>query len=58
MLSWFIEWTTRLNQDQHLAFALVTVVVMAATGIGISLVTEGFFRLLGIRPDKEGRPQH
>lgn len=52
MLSEFIEWTTRLNESNRLAFALVTVGVMAAVGIAIATVAELVFRVLGIKPGK------
>lgn len=49
MIASFIEWTTRLNETDLLAFALVTVGVMAAVGIAIALVADLIFKLLGIK---------
>lgn len=40
MLAWFIEWTTRLNQTDHLAFAAVTVLTMAGIGVAIAVTAE------------------
>ncbi|WP_374675405.1 hypothetical protein [Ideonella sp.] len=40
MLAWFIDWTTQLNQTNHLAFAVVTVVTMASIGVCIAMVAE------------------
>lgn len=55
MLTDFIAWTTHLNETNRLAFALVTVGVMAGVGIAFAAITELVFRLLGI---KAGKPEH
>jgi hypothetical protein len=52
VISDFIQWTTHLNQTNHLAFALVTVGLMTATGLAIAVVAELVFKLLGIRTDR------
>lgn len=55
MLADFIAWTTHLNETNRLAFALVTVGVMAGVGIVFAAITELVFKLLGI---KAGKPEH
>ena len=55
MLAWFIEWTTQLNQTSHIGFAAVTVLTMAAIGIGLAGTAELLItRLSG----KSGAPEH
>ena len=54
MIASFIEWTTRLNASNPLAFALVTVGVMVALGVTIAAVVDLAFRLLGIRTKAGG----
>lgn len=56
MLAWFIEWTTQLNQTNHLAFAVVTVLTMATVGGGIAVVAELLLARFGI--GKSGSPKH
>ncbi|MDP1651843.1 MAG: hypothetical protein Q8L56_03875 [Rhodocyclaceae bacterium] len=56
MLDWFIEWTTQLNQTDHLLFGLVTVLTMALTGIGIAGLVE--LLLKGMGAGKSGAPDH
>ncbi|HSI58129.1 MAG TPA: hypothetical protein VLA16_11275 [Ideonella sp.] len=46
MLAWFIEWTSQLNQTNHLAFAAVTVLTMATIGVGIAVVAEVILKRL------------
>lgn len=46
MLAWFIDWTTRLNQTHHLAFAAVTVITMATIGVAIAMVAEWLLKRL------------
>jgi hypothetical protein len=58
MIRWFIDWTTRLNATDGLAFALVTVAVMAATGVAIAVVAELLFKALGIGAGKADRHHH
>lgn len=55
MIADFIAWTTHLNETNRLAFALVTVVVMAGVGIFFATVTEVIFKVLGI---KSGKGEH
>ncbi|MBT9536845.1 MAG: hypothetical protein AAB283_04645 [Planctomycetota bacterium] len=54
MITQFIEWTTYLNETNKLAFALVTVGVMAAVGIVIAFIAEPVFKVLGIKTEKMG----
>ena len=56
MLAWFIEWTTQLNQTNHLAFAVVTVLTMATVGGGIAVVAELLLKLFGA--SRSGAPDH
>jgi hypothetical protein len=56
MLTWFIEWTTRLNQTHSLAFAVVTVSTMAALGVGIAVVAE--WLLVRLAAGRPGAPGH
>jgi hypothetical protein len=56
MFSWFIEWTTQLNQTNRLAFAFVTVLTMVAVGGGIAIVAETLLKRLGIT--KSSAPRH
>jgi len=46
MLDWFIQWTTQLNQTNHVGFAVVTVLTMAAIGIGLAGTAELIIRRL------------
>jgi hypothetical protein len=46
MLDWFIQWTTQLNQTNHLGFAVVTVVTMASIGVAIAVVAEVILKRL------------
>lgn len=55
MLADFIAWTTHLNETNRLAFALVTVGVMAGVGILFATITELIFKVLGI---KSGKGEH
>ncbi|MDP3031914.1 MAG: hypothetical protein Q8N07_00290 [Rhodocyclaceae bacterium] len=57
MIANFIAWTTHLNETNHLAFALVTVGVMAGVGILFAAITEVVFKVLGIKSGK-GEHQH
>ncbi|WP_333653951.1 hypothetical protein [Dissulfurispira sp.] len=52
MVEQFIEWTTRLNETNSLAFAFVTVGTMIVVGVGIALVVELVFKILGIKTEK------
>ena len=54
MITQFIEWTTYLNETNKLAFALVTVGVMAAVGVVIAFIAEPVFKVLGIKTEKMG----
>jgi hypothetical protein len=56
MFAWFIEWTTQLNQTNHLGFAIVTVLTMAGVGIGIAVVAELLLKRFGAA--KSGAPEH
>lgn len=56
MLAWFIQWTTQLNQTNHLAFAAVTVLTMATVGVGIAVFAEVLLMRLGM--GKSGAPKH
>ena len=56
MLAWFIQWTTQLNQTDHLAFAVVTVLTMATIGVGIAVVAEVL--LMRLSSGKSGAPEH
>ena len=56
MFDMFIAWTTQLNQTNHLIFALVTVLTMALTGIGIASLVELIFK--GRGAGKSGAPDH
>jgi hypothetical protein len=56
MLDWFIKWTTQLNQNDHFAFALVTVVTMASIGVAIAVTAE--FILKRLSAGKSGSPGH
>jgi hypothetical protein len=55
MITDFIEWTTHLNQTDRVAFALVTVAVMAGVGVFIATIAELIFKALGVRT---GKPDH
>lgn len=55
MIEGFVAWTTHLNETNRLAFAVVTVGVMAVVGIAIAVVAELVFRIVGI---KTGRSRH
>ncbi|MDO8958112.1 MAG: hypothetical protein Q7U85_00090 [Rhodocyclaceae bacterium] len=55
MIADFVAWTTHLNETNRLAFALVTVGVMAGVGILFATITEVIFNVLGI---KSGRGEH
>jgi hypothetical protein len=55
MLAWFIEWTTQLNQTNHIAFAAVTVLTMAVIGIGLAGTAEALIRRFS---GKSGAPDH
>jgi hypothetical protein len=46
MLDWFIQWTTQLNQTNHLGFAVVAVVTMASIGVAIAVVAEVILKRL------------
>jgi len=46
MLAWFIQWTTQLNQTDHVAFAAITVLTMATIGGGLAVVAEVLLRRL------------
>ncbi|MDO9601950.1 MAG: hypothetical protein Q7J02_06525 [Rhodocyclaceae bacterium] len=46
-----------MNETNHLAFALVTVGVMAGVGILFAAITEVVFKMLGIKSGK-GEHQH
>lgn len=48
MFARFVEWTTQLNQTDHLGFALVTVLTMAGVGVGVAVVAELLLGRLGI----------
>lgn len=56
MFAWFIEWTTQLNQTDHLAFAIVTVLTMALSGIGIAMTAELVLKRFGA--SKSSAPEH
>lgn len=56
MLDLFLEWTTQLNQTNHLGFATVTVLTMAFVGIGIAVVAE--LLLKQFDAGKPGAPEH
>lgn len=56
MLAWFIEWTTQLNQTNHWAFAVVTVLTMVTIGVGIAAVAE--LILTRLSRGKSGAPGH
>lgn len=56
MFAWFLEWTTQLNQTDRLGFAIVTVLTMAAVGIGIAVVAEVLLKQFGAT--KSGAPEH
>lgn len=56
MLAWFIEWTTQLNQTNHPAFAVVTVLTITTVGAGIAVVAE--LLLVRFRIGKSGAPEH
>jgi len=49
MLAWFIQWTTQLNQTNHVGFAAVTVLTMAAIGIGLAGTAELILRRLAAK---------
>ena len=55
MLAWFIQWTTQLNQTNHVGFAAVTVLTMAAIGIGLAGMAEVILKRLAGKP---GAPEH
>lgn len=55
MLAWFIEWTTQLNQSNHIGFAAVTVLTMAGIGIGLAGSAEVILKRLS---GKSGAPEH
>ena len=40
MLAWFIDWTTQLNQNNRVGYAVVTVLTMATIGVSIAVVVE------------------
>lgn len=52
MITQFIEWTTHLSRTSNAAFAFVTVATMAVVGIGLSLVVEIIFKVIGMKADK------
>lgn len=52
MFAEFIAWTTHLNETNRLAFALVTVVLMAGVGIVFAALAEVVFKVLGIQSGK------
>lgn len=56
MLAWFIEWTTQLNQTNHLGFAVVTVLTMVTIGVGIAALAEVV--LTRLSAGKAGAPSH
>lgn len=58
MLATFIEWTTQLNQDNRLAFALVTVLTMAAIGVGIAVVAELLLKRLSAGKSSAAAQHH
>jgi hypothetical protein len=56
MFAWFLEWTTQLNQTNHLAFAIATVLTMAGVGIGIAVLAEVLLKQFGAA--RSGAPEH
>jgi hypothetical protein len=46
------NWLVELNQNNHVAFGVLTVACMAGIGGLIAVVAEAFFAALGIRSDK------
>lgn len=56
MLAWFIEWTTQLNQTNHLGFAVVTVLTMVTIGVGIAALAEVI--LTRLSAGKSGAASH
>jgi hypothetical protein len=46
MLDWFIQWTTQLNQTNHIGFAAVTVATMVTIGVTIAVVAEVILKQL------------
>ena len=56
MLAWFIQWTTQLNQNNHVGFAAVTVLTMATIGVGIAVLAE--LLLVRLSGRKSAAPDH
>lgn len=56
MLAWFVQWTAQLNQTNHIAFAVVTVLTMAAIGVCIAVTAELILKWLSV--GKSGAPEH
>ena len=56
MLTSFIQWTTQLNQTNHIGVAAVTVLTMATIGVGIAVVAE--LVLLRLSTGKPGAHEH
>lgn len=55
-MQWFIELTTRLNETNHLGFAIATVLTMAGVGTGIAVIAEVLLKMFGAT--KSGAPEH
>jgi hypothetical protein len=56
MLAWFVQWTAQLNQTNHIAFAVVTVLTMATIGVCIAVAAE--LILHGISAGKSRAAHH
>lgn len=47
-----MKWLVELNQNNHVGFAILTVVTMAGLGASIGGVIETFFKMIGIGSEK------
>jgi hypothetical protein len=56
MLTAFIQWTTQLNAQDRITFALVVVLTMSLGGFIIGLCAEVLLKVLGARPGAARHP--
>jgi hypothetical protein len=46
------QWLVELNKNSPLWFAIVTVLTMSGIGLTIAVLTELFFKLLGVKGER------
>jgi hypothetical protein len=46
------QWLVELNRNNPLLFAIVTILTVSGTGVAIAVLTELFFKLLGIKGER------